>query len=98
MKLKDARNSGIKYCSDNNCNYTYISYDEANTFHLANNESRYTVFLVNKNGSLDAYRKTKYAVDFHKELNKRRKNKRKNYKKKIAEVCNREYEVEEAVG
>ena len=92
MKLKEARNLGIKYCEKNNCNYTYISHDEASDFYLTDNEGRYTVFLVNKNGSLDACRNTKYAIDFHKELEKRRKHRRKNDKRKIADFCNHEYE------
>lgn len=92
MKLKDARKLGIKYCENNNCNYTCISYDDTNEFYLANKENNHTVFLVNRNGSLDAYRSTKYAVDFHKELKRRKNGKRKNGKKKINEMFNHEYE------
>jgi hypothetical protein len=90
MKLKEARNLGIKHCEENNVNYTYISHDEASDFYPTNNDGRYTVFIVNRNGSLNAYRNTKYAVDFHKELNKRRKNRRKNDKRKIADICNQD--------
>lgn len=95
MKLKDARKLGIKYCEDNKCSYAYISYDDNDGFYLLDRESSHTVFLVNRNGSLDAYMSTKYAVDFHKELKKRKGHKRNNDKRKIAEMHNRDYEVEE---
>ena len=91
MKLKEVRNLGIKYCEENKCNYTYISHNETENFYLVNKENKNTVFLVNKNGSLDACYNTKYAVDFHKELKKRRKNRRKNDKRKVADMCNRDY-------
>ena len=90
MKLKEARNSAIKYCKDNNCSYTCIAHDEASDFYLTDSETRYTVFLVNKNGSMDAYLHTKYAIDFHNELKRRKKNRRKNDKRKIADMCNQE--------
>ena len=90
MKLKDVRKSAINYCVENNCNYTYISYDDVEEFYLTDKEDKHTVFFSNKNGSLRACRNTQYAVDFHKELKKRKKNRRKNYKKKIADVANRE--------
>ena len=73
MKLKEARNLGIKYCEDNKCNYTYISHDDVEGFYLTDSESKHTVFFIGKNGSLNAYRGTGYAADFHKELQKRRK-------------------------
>lgn len=88
MKLKEVRKQGIKYCQENDCNYTYISFDDANEFYLTENENRHTVFLVNKNGSLDPCLVTKYGEDFHKELKRRKKNRRKNGKIKIAEICN----------
>ena len=90
MKLKEVRKSAIKYCEENKCNYTYISHDDVNEFYLTEEEDKHTVFLVNKNGSLDAYHATKYAVDFHKELKRRKKNRRKSDKKKVAELCNNE--------
>lgn len=89
MKLKEARKLGIDYCEENNCNYTYISHDSTNEFYLTEEESKNTVFLVKKNGGLNAYRGTSYAADFHKELKKRRNKKKKNDgKKKIAEMLN----------
>ena len=88
MKLKDVRKLGIKYCEENNCNYTYISYDNTNEFYLADEEDKYTVFFVNRNGSLHACRSTEYAIDFHKELKRRKKNRRMNDKRKIANVVN----------
>lgn len=88
MKLKEARKLGIKYCEENNCNYTYISHDDANEFYLTDNENKHTVFLVNRNGSLDAYLTTKYATDFHKELKRRKKVRRQNGKRMVAEMCN----------
>ena len=47
-----------------------------------------TVFFLNKNGSLKACRSTEYAVDFHKELRRRKKNRRKNGKRAVAEIAN----------
>ena len=32
MKLKEARNAAIKYCEENKCNYTYISYSDLEEF------------------------------------------------------------------
>lgn len=88
MKLKEVRKQGIKYCQENECNYTYISFDDSNEFYLTENEDRHTVFLVNKNGSLDPCLVTKYGADFHKELKRRKSNRRKNGKIKVAEMCN----------
>ena len=94
MKLKEARKLGIKYCEENNCNYTYISHDNTNEFYLTDKEGAHTVFTVKRNGGLNSFLSTKYASDFHKEL-KRRKNARiNNNKRKMAEMLNHEYEVE----
>ena len=88
MKLREARKACIKYCEENKCNYVCISYNDVDEFYCSDNENNETVFFVGKNGSLRVCRNTNYAMEFHKEL-KRRKNKRKNnYKKKIAEMCN----------
>ena len=89
MKLKEARNAAIKYCEENKCNYTYISYSDLEEFYLTAKENQHTVFFINKNGSLNACRATQYAVDFHKELKKRKKNRRNNHKKKMADIANR---------
>ena len=91
MKLKEARNLAIKYCEENKCNYTYISYSDLEEFYTTAKENQHTVFFVNKNGSLKPCRTTEYAVEFHKELKKRKKNRRKNYKAKMAEVANRDF-------
>lgn len=88
MKLKEVRKLGIKYCEENNCNYTYISHDNDSEFYLTDEEDKHTVFFVNKNGSLKACFATKYASDFHKELRKRRKNRRQGGKREVAEMCN----------
>lgn len=95
MKLKDVRKLGIKYCEENNCNYTYISHDNIEEFYLTESENKHTVFLVNKNGSLNAYRSTEYAVNFHKELRRRKNHRRKNNKRRVAEmfICDDEKEV-----
>ena len=93
MKLKEARKAAIKYCEENNCNYTYISFSDLEDFYPTSKENQHTVFFVNRNGSLNACRNTEYAVEFHKEL-RRRKNHRRNGKKMIAEIANHE-EVEE---
>lgn len=93
MKLKEVRSIGIKYCTDNNCNYTYISHDSTNEFYLTEKEGKHTVFLVKKNGGLNAYRGTNYSVDFHKELKKRRNQRRRSTKRQMAEMLNRD-EVE----
>lgn len=98
MKLKDIRKLAIKYCDENKCKYTYVSHNETEEFYLTDKEDRHTVFLVNRNGSLNAYRNTQYAVDFHKELKRRRKNKRNNGKRKIVDICNSEYEAEVVEG
>jgi hypothetical protein len=92
MKLKEARNLGIKYCNENKCNYTYISHDNTNEFYLTEKEDAHTVFTVNKNGSFRALHTTNYAREFHKELKRRKNIRRKNGKRKIAEICNREFE------
>ena len=91
MTLKEVRKLGIKYCEENKCNYTYISYEDTRKFYLAEKENANTVFTVNKNGSLRAYIKTNYAADFHKELKRRKNVRRSNGKKKVAEIHNREY-------
>jgi hypothetical protein len=94
MKLRDVRKLGIKYCEENNCNYTYISHNNVEEFYLAYKEDKHTVFYVNKNGSLRTCRNTEYAVGFHKELKKRKKNRvknGKNGKRKIAEVANSDF-------
>ena len=93
MKLRDVRKLGIKYCNENNCHYAYISHDNTEGFYLTDSENKHTVFLVNRSGSLDAYTNTKYAVDFHKELKRRKKTRRNSIKKKIAEMCNYEDDV-----
>ena len=89
MKLKEARNLAIKYCEENNCNYTYISHNNVEEFYLTDKEDKHTVFFINKNGSLNPCRSTQYAVDFHKELKRRKKHRRSNVKRAIANVANR---------
>ncbi len=91
MKLKDVRLLGIKYCEENNCKYTYISYDDTNKFYLADKENSHTVFFLNRNGSLDPYLVTKYSADFHKELKRRKNNRKKNDKRKVAELSNHDF-------
>ena len=76
MKLKEARNVAIKYCEENKCNYTYISYSDLEEFYPTSKENQHTVFFINKNGSLKPCRTTEYAADFHKELKRRKKNRR----------------------
>lgn len=93
MKLKEARNLGIKYCEENKCNYTYISHDDVEGFYLTDNEGKHTVFFIGKNGSLNACRNTEYAVNFHKELKRRKKNRKNNVKRKLAEMINRDDEA-----
>lgn len=96
MKLKEARKAAINYCEENKCNYTYISYSDLEEFYPTSKENQHTVFFVNKNGSLKPCRKTEYAAEFHKELKRRKKTRRKNDKKKMAELhnhCNEEEEV-----
>lgn len=88
MKLKEARSLAIKYCEENNCNYTYISYNNVEEFYLTGKEDKSTVFYINKNGSLKPCRSTEYAADFHKELKRRKKHRRNSGKKRVAEVAN----------
>lgn len=88
MRLSDVRKLGIKYCEENNCNYTYISHNNVEEFYLTDKEDKNTVFFLNKNGSLRACRSTEYAVAFHKELKRRKKNRRKNGKRVVAEIAN----------
>ena len=90
MKLKEARNLAIKYCEENNCNYTYISHNNVEEFYLTDKEDKHTVFYINKNGSLNPCRSTQYAIEFHKELRRRKKRRTKNDKRMIAEVVNHE--------
>jgi hypothetical protein len=94
MRLSDVRKLGIKYCEENNCNYTYISHNNVEEFYLTDKEDKNAVFFLNKNGSLRACRNTEYAIDFHKELKRRKKRRRNNGKKAVAEIANR-VEVEE---
>lgn len=95
MKLNDVRKIGIKYCEENNYNYTYISHNNVEEFYLTDKEDKHTVFYINKNGSLRACRYTEYAVDFHKELKRRKKNRRSNGKRIMAEIANRDNSEEE---
>lgn len=95
MKLKEVRKLGIKYCEENDCSYTYISYDNIDEFYLTEQEDKHTVYLVNKNGSFDAYLTTKYAFDFHKDSAKRDNGRGKGNKRKIAEMCNHDYESDD---
>lgn len=88
MKLKEARSLAIKYCEENKCNYTYISHDDVEGFYLTDKENQHTVFFINKNGSLNACRTTQYAVDFHKELKKRKKSRKNNGKRVMADMLN----------
>lgn len=90
MKLKEARSLAIKYCEENKCNYTYISHNNVEEFYLTNKEDKHTVFFVNKNGSLKPCRTTEYAAEFHKELKRRKKNRRKSGKRVVADMCNRD--------
>ena len=90
MLLRDVRKLGIEYCERNNCDYTHISYDKINGFCLMDKEDNHTVFYVKRNGSLKGCCATNYAFDFHKELKKRKKNRRKNDGKIAAEVVNRD--------
>lgn len=90
MKLSDVRKLGIKYCEENNYNYTYISHNNVEEFYLTDKEDKHTVFFVNKNGSLRVCRATEYAVDFHKELRRRKKNRRNSNKRNIADIANRD--------
>ena len=92
MKLKEVRKLAIKYCEENKCNYTYISYNDVEEFYLTDKENQHTVFFINKNGSLNACRATPYAVGFHKELKRRKKNRRRNGKRAVAEAINRDDE------
>ena len=94
MKLKDARKLGIKYCENNNCTHTYISHHNIGGFYLTERESNHTVFFVNRNGSLDVCLNTNYAVDFHKEFERRKKNRRKDGKRKIADIYCYNYDLE----
>ena len=90
MKLKEVRNLAIKYCEENSCNYAYISHNNVEEFYLTEKEDKHTVFYINKNGSLNPCRSTQYAADFHKELKRRKKNRRKSDKKAIARIANRD--------
>lgn len=96
MKLKDARKAAIKYCEENKCNYTCLSYVEESGFYLTEKESNHTVFFVNRNGSLDACLNTNFAIDFHKELKRRKNGKRKSGKREVVDACNFDYEFEES--
>lgn len=94
MKLKEARKFAIEYCATNKCNYTYIGHNNIDEFYLAEKEDKNTVFFVNKNGSLSAYRGTNYAVDFHKELKRRKKNRRNSDRRKIVDILNHSDETD----
>lgn len=93
MKLDEVRKIGIEYCAKNNCNYVCISHEKDKGFYMTEDEDKHTVFYMNKNGSLNPCRSTEYAVNFHKELKRRKKNRRKFDKRKFAEEYNRSYET-----
>lgn len=90
MKLNDVRKQGIEYCEANNCKCTYISHDSVQEFYLSDKEDHHTVFFMNRNGSLAPCRNTEYAVAFHKELKRRKRDRIKNDKRKIADLANRD--------
>lgn len=90
MKLDEVRKIGIEYCAENNCNYVCISHEKNKGFYLIEDEDKHTVFFMNRNGSLKPCRSTEYAVDFHKELKRRKRNRRANDKRKFAEIANRD--------
>lgn len=90
MKLKEVRKLAINYCQENNQNYTHIGHDESDGFYITDRDDNRIVFLINRNGSLTACHNTSYAIDFHKELKRRKKNRRRNDKRKIAEIANRD--------
>ena len=90
MKLKDVRKIAIKYCEENKCKYTYISYNDTDEFYLTESEDKHTVFYINRNGSLNACRNTEYAAEFHKELRRRKKIRNKSGKKEVAHIANRD--------
>ena len=92
MKLKETRSLAIKYCEENKCNYTYISHNNVEEFYLTDKEDKNTVFFANKNGSLKTCRNTEYAANFHKELKRRKKSRRRNGKRVVAEAINRDDE------
>lgn len=94
MKLKDARKAAIIYCKENDCSHTYISHNDVGGFYLTERESNHTVFFVNRNGSLDACLNTNYAIDFHKEFDRRRNVRRKNGKRKIADIYHYNHDCE----
>lgn len=91
MKLKEARKLGIDYCKNNKCNYTYISANNMGGFYLSSTGDDHTVFLVNKNGSLDTYLGTNYAANFHKEFKKKNSNRRNDNKRKLADASNYDF-------
>lgn len=95
MKLKEARRIGIKYCEDNNCNYTLITHNDVEEFYLTPNDEKHAVFIICKNGSLKPYRGSVYSANFHKELRRRKNRRKKDGKRKIADMYNKEYEPEE---
>lgn len=90
MKLKEVRKLAINYCEENKQNYTHIGHDNESEFYLTDRDDAHVIFLVNRNGSLTACHNTSYAVDFHKELKRRKKSRRRNDKRKIAEIANRD--------
>lgn len=94
MKLKEARNLAIRYCEENKCNYTYIAHDSVEEFYLTDKEGKHTVFFINKSGSLRPCRNTEYAIDFHKELKRRKKNRKSNGKRAVAEMLNHSDDAE----
>ena len=88
MKLKDARKVGIKYCEENDCSYACISFSEIYEFTVTSQETKNTVYLVNRNGSLDPYYVTNYAKNYHKEREKKESGRGNGSKRAVAELLN----------
>lgn len=88
MTLREARKAGIKCCENNNSSYACISYSNDCEYTVTNKENNNTVYFINRNGSLDAYCGTNYAINYHKERERRENGRGKSLKKRVAELFN----------
>lgn len=85
-KLKDARREGREYLNKSYHSYCYISYRKHLGFYHVeafktgkftwDNRDGYEVFLLNKNGNLEKILNTNHAINFHNELKRRKKKRR----------------------
>lgn len=81
MKLKEVRKEGREYLltkMKSRSHYgVYICYRKGFEFYFSEHLDGYEVFMLRKNGSLEKILNTNHARNFHNELKRRKKERRK---------------------